>query len=238
MSFPLGVVLREGKLNGFIHCHSPFCVVGYNKGIGETNENESIAAIDSSPELYCGTMLHIHMTTEPFTIIPPYNRLEFPSVESEFILSRLTKWAQNQFDVGSVLWLDSGGRSNIASRFVTEQTPPPGFDTLTSCANFVRLIPSVHLVNWKALKGRDENMTLTSQHFINIMVGTRREHAILLTNFFLFLSNSNPNLAAEVLVVVGCSVPEGTTVSAFIYTCDMCDFGYLTLTDLSSRHLY
>jgi hypothetical protein len=39
-------------------------------------------------------------------------------------------------------------------------------------------------------------------------------------------------------VVVGCSVPEGTTVSAFIYTYDMCDFGYLTLTDLSSRRLY
>ena len=76
-------------------------------------------------------------------------------------------------------------------------------------------------------------MTLTSQHFINIMVGTRREHAILLTNFFLFLGNSNPNLAAEVLVLVGCSVPEGTTVSAFIYTCNMCDFGNLTLTDLS-----
>lgn len=199
-------------MNGFIHCQSPFSVVGYINGNDETNENSS------SSQLYCGPMIHVHMTTEPFTVIPPHNRMEFPSIETEFILSRLTKWAQNHLDVSSVLWPDSVGYSNIASRFLTEQAPPPGFNTLTSCAIFVSLIPSIHLVNWKALKERDNGMTLTSQQFINILVGTRREHTILLTNFFLYLSKSDPVLAAEVLLVVGFSVPEGVTVSELVYT--------------------
>lgn len=190
-------------------------MIGYIKGNGGANEN---SAVDCSSQLYCDPMIHVHMTTEPFTVIPPRNRMELPSIETEFILSRLTKWAQNHLDVGSVLWPDSVGCSNIASRFLTEQAPPPGFNTLTSCANFVSLIPSIHLVNWKALKGRDNDMTLTSQQFINILVGTRREHAILLTNFFLYLSNSEPGLTAEVLLVIGFSIPEGVTVSELMYT--------------------
>ncbi len=215
MSFPLGIVLREGKLNGFIHCNSPYFVVGYTNG--EAKDNESISAIDRSPELCCSTMLHIHMTTEPVRIVPPHSRLEFPCVETEFVLSRLATWSQNHLDVSSVLWPDSGGRSRIASRFVTMQAPPPGFNTLTSCANYVSLIPSAHLNNWKALKGRDENMTLSSQQCIDVMVGTRREHAIMLTNHFLYLCNDNPDFDAEVLLIVGFSVPEGGTVSALVH---------------------
>jgi len=223
VSFPLGIVLREGQLNGFIHCHSPHFVVGYNKGNDDMNDNEGVSAMERSHEVNTCTMLHIHMTTEPLTMIPPYSRLELPSIENEFILSRLTTWIQNHFDVGSVLWPDSGGRSNLASRFLTEQIPPPGFNTVTSCANYVSLIPSDHLVNWKALKGRDENMTLSSQQFINILVGTRREHSILLTNFFLSLSKSNPDFAAEVLLVVGSSIPEGATVSKYFGTHSTCE---------------
>jgi hypothetical protein len=212
VSFPLGIVLREGTLNGFIRCNSPYFVVGYVNG--ETNDNESISANDRTPELCCDTMLNIQMTTEPSRIVPPCSRLEFPCVETEFVLSRLTTWSQNHLDVSSVLWPDSGGRSRIASRFVTMQVPPPGFNTLANCAHYVSVIPSSHLTNWRALKGRDENMTLSSQKCIDIMVGTRREHCILLTNLFLYLSNHNPDFDAEVLLVVGFSVPEGETVSA------------------------
>ena len=177
-------------------------------------------------------MLHVHMTTEPLTIIPWLSRSEFPSVETEILLSRLTKWAQNHLDVGAVLWPDSSGRSFLASRFLSKQAQPPGFDTLASCANYVSLIPSVHLANCKALKGRDENMTLNSQQFINIMVGTRREHAILLANFFLYISQSGKDFAAEVMLVIGVSIPEGETVSALLfvifYTFDSAEFPRLS----------
>jgi hypothetical protein len=223
VSFPLGIVLREGNLNGFVHCHSPHFVVGYIKGNGETNDNEGISAMERSHEVNSYTMLHIHMTTEPLIVIPPNSRLEFPSIENEFILSRLTAWTQNHFDVGSVLWPDSEVRSNLASRFLTEQVPPPGFNTLPSCSFYVSLIPSDHLVNWRALKGRDENMTLSSQQFVNILVGTRREHSILLTNFFLALSKGNPDFAADVFLAVGFSIPEGATVSACTFTPSSCE---------------
>ncbi len=54
-------------------------------------------------------------------------------------------------------------------------------------------------------------MTLASQQFLNILAGTRQDHVVLLTNFFLFLSGSNPDFAADVFVGIGSSTSEGKT---------------------------
>ena len=59
-------------------------------------------------------------------------------------------------------------------------------------------------------------MTLSSQQFLGILAGTRRDHAVLLTNFFLYLSSSNPDFAADVFLAVGYSIPDGKTVSSTI----------------------
>jgi hypothetical protein len=162
-------------------------------------------------------MLLIHATSDPLIIIPSCGRPEFQSAESGIIVSRVEQWSQThlaRFD--SVLWPDSRGNSFLASRFLSEQAPPPGFNTLASCAQYVSLIPSFDRIEWKLLKGRDENMILLSQQFLGILAGTRRDHSILLANFFLYLSSSNSEFSADVFLAAGCSTQEGKTVSSTI----------------------
>lgn len=218
MSVPLGIVLREGTINGFVPCYSPDYIVGYAKGKCENEDSAQLLSIvESRQENSSKTMLLIHATSDPLTIIPSCGRPEFQSAESGIILSRVEQWSQTHLaSFDSVLWPDSRGSSFLASRFLSEQAPPPGFNTLASCAQYVSLIPSFNSIECKLLKGRDENMTLSSQQFLGILSGTHRDHAVLLTNFFLYLSSSNPDFAADVFLAGGCSIPDGKTVSSTI----------------------
>ncbi len=160
------------------------------------------------------TMLHVHATSDPLTIFPPRGRPEFQCAEPGSVLSKVEQWSQTHLaSFDSILWPDSRGDSFLASRYLLEQAPPPGFLTLTSCAHYTSLIPSFHNIQCKLLNGRDENMTLASQQFLNILAGTRHDHVVLLTNFFLYLSSSNPAFAADVFVAIGSSISVGKTVS-------------------------
>lgn len=217
MSVPLAIILRNGTINGFVHCYSPDYIVGYVKGKGESDDLMPLLSVEeqlTGLETGSNTILHIHATSDPLIIIPPLGRPEFQSMETESILSRVEQWSQtNLASFDSVLWPDSRGSSFLPSRFLSEQAPPPGFNTLTSCAQYVSLIPSFNSIERKLLKGRDDHMVLTGQQFLNILAGTRRDHAVLLTNFFLYLSSSNPDFVADVFLAAGFSIPEGNTVS-------------------------
>ena len=227
MSLPLDAILRdEGALNGFVRLQSPDIVVGYDLGVGSqspasrNNDDNHLSSImdhrhheQHRETSSTNTMLRIHATTEPLTIVPPQGQPDFPSVESQEILSQAEEWAiLSGFDsADNVLWPDYRGNSALVSRFVTDQAPPPGFDSLTGCAHYVSLIPSFQSAKLKALEGRDERMVLQCQQVLNILAGTRREHALLLANFFLYLSSSH--FAGNVFLVVGFAMPEGETVS-------------------------
>ena len=197
-------------MNGLVPCHSPEVLVGYDKSKSSSSNQES-----STPT----TMLRIHATTQPLTIIPPRGCLDFPSVESEKLLARVEKWSllkyDNTDDHCQVLWPDSRGNTHLVSRFLTEHhSPPHGFDSVASCAHYVSLLPLFRRCDWKALEERDERTILTSQQCLNILAGTPQEHAILLANFFLHLNKKRPvDFAADVYLVVGFSIPEGKTVS-------------------------
>lgn len=221
VSLPLGVILREGTMMGHVLVDSPDCVVGFVKescptGIS-SGENEESQGTRSN------TMLHLHATTEPLIIVPPRLRPEFPSKEDSGILSRVEQWSRHHLshnwqdveDHCSVLWPDIRGNSVLVSRFLTEQAPPSGFDTLASVAHYVSLLPALDNFDWNALGGRDNNTVATSQQFLDIMAGNREEHAILLTNFFLYLGKKRPtSFAADIFLAVGVAVPEGETVSS------------------------
>jgi hypothetical protein len=213
VSVSLNNILHHGTINGIVHCYSPEYIVGYVRVKSKTDDKGTPPqlGVDSAQKRH-NTMLHIHATSDPLTIVPPSGRLDFQSAEPGSILSRVEQWSQSHLaSFDSVLWPDSRGHSFLASRFLSAQAPPPGFSSLTSCAQYVSLIPS--FPQCKLLKGRDENMTLTSQQFLNILAGTRRDHAVLLTNFFIYLSSSNSDFAADVFLAVGLSISEGTTVS-------------------------
>ena len=197
-------------MNGLVPCHSPDVIVGYDKSKSSSSDQES-----------SNTMLRIHVTTQPLTIVPPRACLDFPSVESEHLLARVEKWSllnngyDNTDDHCRVLWSDSRGNTHLVSRFLTEHhSPPHGFDSVASCAHYVSLLPLFRRGDWKALEERDERTVLTSQQCLNILAGTPQEHAILLANFFLYLNKKRPvDFAADVYLVVGFSILEGKTVS-------------------------
>ena len=210
-SLPLSSILRgKGMANGFVHCTSPDIVLGY------TRESITIplSIVDNTPLRTSSntTSLRIHATTEPFAVIPPKCHPDHPSGENRLVLARLNEWGIENPNC-HVMWPDKTGNTFLISRFLAEQAPPPAFDNLASCAHYVSLLPLFRAAIWKSLlEGRDENMVLTSQQSLNILAATRKEHAILLTNFFLYLSKNNPvDFAADVLLVVGVSIEEGET---------------------------
>ena len=209
----MSIILRQGSKDGLVPCHSPDVIVGYDKSKSESDQHQETS--NST------TMLRIHATTQPLTIIPPRACLDFPSVESEKLLARVEKWSllnngyDNTVDHCQVLWPDSRGNAHLVSRFLTEHhSPPHGFDSVASCAHYVSLLPLFRRRDWNALEERDERTVLTSQQCLNILAGTPQEHAILLANFFLYLSKKRPvDFAADIYLVIGFSIPEGKTVS-------------------------
>lgn len=209
-------VLRQGSLFGAIEVNAPDVLVGYARGSSLQNDTEDTG---HRQEISTRSVLQVHATTEPLTIVPPKSRPQFSCTESELIVARVEQWYQSlgggadQDGQRSVFWSDVRGSSYLVSRFLTEQQTPHGFDSLASCARYVSLIPSSRAVQLNALGGRDDSMVLTSQQVLSILSGTRQEHAILLVNFFMHLAKRRPaEFAGETFLVVGLS-PEGKTVS-------------------------
>ena len=230
-------VLSSGQIDGFVKLCTPDIILGYTKGsrfhtnLVGTNEEEdgdkeeimrriSIMEPERRRQARSNTMLRVFATTEPYACFPKKGRTEYSSNETAFVLTRVKQWAQSHLNFGAmvhccpVLWPDNRGVSWLATRFLTEQNPPNGFDTLTSCAHYVSLIPS--LDEWRALTKatKKDAMVLTSQQCINIHAGNREERSALLANFFMHLSKKSPvEHGADVFLAIGLGVPEGATVS-------------------------
>lgn len=204
VSVPFGTILTTGTISGFVQCSSPDFIYGFGVESDDDRHQEPSA----------NTMLQLHATIDPLTINPNQSgRPDYESGEPGSLLSRIVQWSQLYLNhsADSVLWPDITGSSFLASRYMSQQAPPPGFDTINSCTNYVSLIPSSDSIDCKSLQERDEHVVLTSDQVLSILSGTRREHAILLANFYLHLSASYPDLVADIFLVVGFAVPEGET---------------------------
>ena len=210
VSLPLCTVLATGTMHGFVQCSSPDFIVGF----GESDDDGVRSIVERHQEPSANTMLQLHATIDPLSINPNQTgRPDYKSGESASIMSRVVQWSQLYLNhsADSVLWPDITGRLFLASRYLSQQAPPPGFNTINGCTNYVSLIPSSDSIDCKSLQVRDEHVVLTSDQVLSILSGTRREHAILLANFFLHLSARYPDLVADIFLVVGFAVPEGET---------------------------
>lgn len=211
VSLPLGTILANGTMSGFVQCSSPDFIVGFGD---ESDDGGVRSIVERHQEPSTNTMLHLHATLDPLTINPNQaGRPDYESGEPGSIMSRIVQWSQLYLNHSAdpVLWPDITGSSFLASRYLTQQAPPPFVNTIKSCTNYVSLIPSSDSIDCKSLQVRDEHVVLTSDQVLSILSGTRREHAILLANFFLHLSAGHPDLAADIFLVVGFAVPEGNT---------------------------
>ena len=107
------------------------------------------------------------------------------------------------------------GKSWLISRFLYGQAPPLSCgSSMYRCAHFVSLIPFLN--NWEAFKVKKYVHTVCSlsQMFLDILAGDWPEHAILLANYFTFLSNQGPvSCKVDVYLVIGSSITEKRVVS-------------------------
>ncbi len=237
VSFKIGSILSSsvGRIDGYLKCYSPDIILGYETSSGtSSNLDEESAHIDSENEArrlsFMGPqkqaksdlILRIFATTEPIACVPKKCRAEFPSKENDKTLSRIRHWHETNLNFGSlvapetccpVLWPDDQFNW-LVCRFLLEQNPPNGIDSVARCAHYVSLIPS--LKNWTAMKemDREDEVVLTSQKCLNIQAGNCQERAVLLANYFLYLSQKNPDqFGADIFLVLGLGVPEGFVVS-------------------------
>ena len=214
-SLPLSTLLRHGHFDGYIRCSSPADIVGYSK----QSSLPFVSNTDDSDQHYlphtAELMLRIYAATDPMITTPPRSSFEYQPDESSVILSRIKHWTRSYMQDSSftVLWPNMNGISCLASRFLNQQNPPRLHMTPEACAHYVSLIPERS--SWKALEmlSMDKNLLLPSQQVLNIIAGSREERAILLANFFLYLSEHNTSeYGADIYLILGFSIPEGNAV--------------------------
>jgi coiled-coil and C2 domain-containing protein 2A len=164
------------------------------------------------------TYVKILATLEPLLVAPPKDAAPMISKEEKKLVSYAKTWVErtkksNKFTLKreiEVLVPDMHGSSWMITRYLRPLEPPPGCDTIAKCAHFVAMIP--FLEDWQAFMG-DYDMWCTCQQFLDILAGDWEEHATLLANYFLFLSERHPDtMGASVYLVLGTGIPEGDTI--------------------------
>ena len=157
-------------------------------------------------------------TLDPLLVAPPKDSFSSISGEKNLLVNYAKNWvtrtlATSKFTskrVIEALVPDMHGCSWLMTRFLKPLEPPPGCDTILKCAHFVSMIP--FLDDWQAFLG-DYDMWCTCQQFLDILAGDWEEHALLLANYFMYLSDENPDkMGADIYLVLGTGIPEGETV--------------------------
>jgi coiled-coil and C2 domain-containing protein 2A len=217
VTIPLAAVLR---IDGFVRCTTPDYIVGYTNQPNTLllgNFDDGKAQDSTRP---AQLMLRVHATTDPIVTIPTKSLPNFPSNENVEVLSRVKQWSGRYLEGtnSTVLWSDIHGFGYLASRFLTAQNPP-NIRTMTveGCAHYVSLIPLKR--TWRSLErlNMSQHLVLTTTQTLDILAGDATEHAVLLANYFLYLSKKNPSeYSAHVCLVLGHSIREGRTVSTWL----------------------
>jgi len=116
---------------------------------------------------------------------------------------------------------DGNGHEWLITRFLKPQVPPPGVSSIPAAVHFVSHL--TNLKEWPAIASQYHNDCVvaanstieelfwsTNQQFLNVAAGTMADHAVLLANYFLYLSETFPETcAAQVFLAFGWSLPEG-----------------------------
>ena len=164
------------------------------------------------------TYVKIMATLEPLLVAPPKDSFTSVSGEKPLLVNYCKTWVERTLGISKftnkrvveVLVPDMHGCKWMVTRFLKALEPPPGCNTVLKCVHFVSMIP--FLEDWQAFVG-DYDMWCTSQQFLDILAGDWEEHATLLANYFMFLSDQDPeNMGADVYLVLGSGIPEGETV--------------------------
>lgn len=158
----------------------------------------------------------------PVTLCCDMPRLNLPCDENQKLLQLSSNWiscfkkANKKYDRWVSLFIEcSNGKQQFITRVLSPQTPPHNCQaSVFNCAHFVSLIP---LLNNLEIMQRVStcHIHFPSQHTLSFTTGNWFSHAVLLANYFLYLTCEQPSGIEnfEVYLLFGNSVLEGQVVS-------------------------
>ncbi|XP_050815260.1 protein CC2D2B [Gopherus flavomarginatus] len=210
VTFPFSALLEQSKICGTFQVNTPPVLLGY------TWSRPCV-----SPKEYCGqnlkeyTFLTIFATIEP-QLSSVENDLEsdkFADHEDETLLQRACIFKKNckaKFPKRRIITsvFDNEGRNILVTKYFRALNPPQLLvdmylddpnATFDLISQFVSLIPCV---SDTLDENADVDIWMTSEHCINLAVGNKEEHAVLLCNYLLYFGK-------KAWILLGTSMLEG-----------------------------
>jgi hypothetical protein len=156
----------------------------------------------------------------PVTLQSEVPRLNLPCDENQRLIQHSNDWIRrfNEANRKHIRWvlmfvICANGKEQFITRVISPQNPPPNCQaSVYNCAHYVSLIPlfnNLEIIQREAIN----HIYFPSQHTLNFTLGNWFSHAVLLANYFLYLSGEQNGENFEVFLLFGTSVLEGQVVS-------------------------
>ena len=234
---PFSTVYRNGSIDGSFKLNSPDFLLGYKAHL-RSNSKENHHSSSSSKRKYkrggpttaqlakeSEASIHVKLaaTIEPLITDPgkclSTTRDHRMKGESDALRTHSRRWLgqlskenrstfMRPFQVSAP---DINGYDWFLPRYLKCQNLPPCIDSVQKCAHYVSLIPNFRDYQ---LSKTDSDGWFSNQQFLDLQVGDGGEHAVLLANYFLYLSDAFPETCgADIYLAIGDGIFERNTVS-------------------------
>lgn len=214
LSIPFTSIYQNTRIEGTFRLHSPPVLLGYER-LGQTVQHlgwRPASPTEGGLEREA-TYLNIYLTLEPALNVPEPVREKLECEEEDGIVETCERWSRALNSAYphryiNPLVIDVNGRSVLMTRYLRGIAPPSevgssneDVSAAEAVAWFVSTIP--YLPSNALFPGLGD-IWPTSEHFLQMMVGSELEHAVLLANYFLGMEKT-------CYLLLGKGIPEGRT---------------------------
>ncbi|XP_074640810.1 coiled-coil and C2 domain-containing protein 2A-like isoform X2 [Tubulanus polymorphus] len=228
LKVPFSTLYLNSTIEGTFKVDMPPVLLGYSHDTKNTRVDTGMGAgfeVNMSKTEQNATYITLFITIEPQLSPPEPIKEKFDTNEDEKLLDAAEHW-QSELEKKFVkrqfktMVIDMNGRAVFISRYFRSIKPPEELlskhtspqATAELVARYVSLIPFVS--DSVAFAGIVDIWS-TCDQFMKMLAGDEEEHAVLLTNYFLFLGK-------KAYLLIGSGIPEGNT--AYVLTEEEDDF--------------
>lgn len=205
----------------------------------------------SSTNYKSETYLRIFLTLDPPLEKPLAIDLKADSDEDESLIIYAKKWQSDFVDEFTdrtikILVIDTNGKLVLICRYLNQLKPPSEFatdsfamvDLMMKLAHFVSLIPIIpdyspsNIPDVSSISSpTDLDIWTKCDEFLNYLLGSSDQHAILLCNYFLYLGRLTG-------LIIGSGIPEGSTIYVIVWEYNRHGRDDVTLWNPRTGHPY
>ncbi|XP_056639717.1 coiled-coil and C2 domain-containing protein 2A [Diorhabda sublineata] len=204
----LSAICTSENMNGFFPLKIPYLLLDYEHEDKQQNKSSKMSNYQIG-----SSYLYMEISVHPNVPKLSPNMSELPSGDIPFIQEHILTWNRN-YNTNyphrkfNALVLDTNGKTTCVTRFIKPLEPPPinteEFDvTAEQCIRYISLIPFTECSHFY------NNIWLTPDQLIKLMLGTITDHAITLTCYLLALK-------IEAWLLLGYGIPHGSTAYVLI----------------------